>query len=45
MMLTMSGGCILAAYYNPESELERKVLQLIKAARKVMGDLCQTLSQ
>lgn len=45
MMLTMSGGCILAAYYNPESELERKVRQLIKAARKVMGDLCQTLGQ
>ncbi|MEH1303693.1 hypothetical protein V7I42_22250 [Raoultella ornithinolytica] len=45
MMLKLSGGCVMAAYYNPESQLERKVRHLIKAARKVMEDLCQTLSQ
>lgn len=43
MHLSLSGGGIMSAYYQPESELSKRVRRLIRAARKHLEDLCHQL--
>ena len=40
MQLSLAGSGVMSAYYPPESELSRRVKQLIKAARKQLEALC-----
>lgn len=41
MQLKLAGSGVMSAYYPHESELERKVKQLIKAAQKCLEELCK----
>lgn len=41
MQLQLAGGSgVMSAYYQPESELSRKVKQIIGAARRYLEGLC-----
>lgn len=41
MQYRLAGSGVMSAYYPHESELERKVKQLIKAAQKCLEGLCK----
>lgn len=45
MMYAIAGSGIMSAYYPPESELSRRLKQIIKAARKHLEMLCTTHKQ
>jgi len=41
MQLSLAGSGVMSAYYPPESELHRKVRQLIRAAMCQLRSLCK----
>jgi hypothetical protein len=43
MQLSLSGSGVMSAYYPPESELSRRFKQIIKAARKQLEALCNSI--
>ncbi|NIG74988.1 hypothetical protein F3J34_15470 [Klebsiella sp. Ap-873] len=43
MQFSLAGGGVMSAYYPPESELSRRFKQIIKAARKQLEALCNSI--
>lgn len=43
MIVAIAGGGVMSAYYPPESELSRRFKQIIKAARKQLEALCNSI--